>query len=133
MKETTDEYSFVLKPSAYGIGVFAAHDIKEGTYLRMFGENNPLRHLNKKDIPEQFRIFCADRGETMICPPDFGYMPVGWHLNHSSTPNAVHKGWKKKEGYDFFAIRDIKDGEEITIDYNLLEEPEEGKEAYYKS
>jgi SET domain-containing protein len=29
-------------------------------------------------------------------------------------------------------LRDIKAGEEITIDYNTLEESEEAKENYYK-
>lgn len=37
-KTTTTEFSFVLKLSEHGVGVFAVHDIKEGTYLRFFGE-----------------------------------------------------------------------------------------------
>ncbi len=132
----TNEFSFILKPSQHGVGVFATHDIKKGTFLRLFGDENPnepdntflnCRFLKKEDIPEPFKDFCVFREKgILICPKDFGRMPVGHYLNHSKTPNAEHKN------YYFFASRDIPTGEEITIDYNTLEEPEESKEFYYK-
>ena len=43
MKNSTNEFSFVLKPSSHGIGVFAVHDIKEDTSMRVFGDTNPRR------------------------------------------------------------------------------------------
>lgn len=129
--DKTTEFSFILKPSQHGIGVFATHDIKEGTYLRLFGDEKLLgersRQLNKSDVPELFQQYCMDRNDTMICPHDFGQMPIGWHLNHSNKPNATHKN------YDWYALSYIKSGEEITIDYNSLEEPEDAKENYYRS
>lgn len=130
MAETkTTEFSFILKPSKHGIGVFAAHDIKEGTYLRFFGvetiETNVSEIREKKDVPKLFQQYCVDRGDKLVCPKDFGHMEVGWYLNHSKTPNTYHKN------YDYYALRDVKVGEEITIDYNTLEEPEEAKEDYY--
>ena len=128
----TNEFSFLLKPSTHGIGVFVTHDIKKDTYMRLFGENNPRRFLKKEEIPEQFQDFCASRGENMICPPDFGYMPLGWYLNHSKESNTEPRGGYTDKGYTFYAKRDIQSGEEITIDYNTLEEPEETKEEYYK-
>ncbi len=131
MSETkTTEFSFILKPAEHGIGVFAAHDIKVGTYLRFFGDETIATDVSvirdKKDVPEFFRQYCVDRGEKLQCPKDFGAMEVGWYLNHSKTPNAYHGN------YDYYALRDIKEGEEITIDYNSLEEPEESKESYYR-
>ena len=54
-------------------------------------------------------------------------MEIGWHLNHSRTPNAKHRG------YRYYALRDIKQGKEITIDYDTLGESEEEKEDYYKT
>jgi SET domain-containing protein len=130
-KNQTDEFSFVLKPAEHGVGVFAAHDIKEGTYLRLFGDyvsddehNDVMR--NKEDVPEAFHIYCADRGDKLWCPVDFGAMPIGWYLNHSGVPSAFHKN------YHWYAARDISKGEEITIDYNTIEEPEEAKEDFYK-
>lgn len=128
----TNQFSFILKPAIHGIGVFAVHDIKKDTPMRLFGDENPRRILKKSDIPEEFKNFCADRGDMMICPPDFGYMPLGWYLNHSHDNNTEPRGdYSEKEGYHFFAKRDIQAGEEVTIDYNMLEEPEEGKESYY--
>ncbi len=127
-----NEFSFVLKPSNHGIGVFAVHDIKKDMPMRVFGETNPRRFLKKKDVPEEFRSFCVDRGDMLICPPDFGYMPLGWYLNHSQYPNTEPRGGYFEDGYHFFAKRDILAGEEIFINYNDLEEPNEAKEEYYK-
>lgn len=130
MEDKTTEFSFVLKPAEHGVGVFAVHDIKKGTYLRLFRDNDSPRKSvlrKKEDVPELFRQFCLDRGETLLCPKDFGCMEIGWHLNHSKDPNADHD-----DNYNYHALRDIREGEEITIDYNSLEEPEESKEDYYR-
>ena len=120
----------MLKPSEHGVGVFATHDILAGTYLRLFGDDNPIRRLPKSAVPEPLRGFCVDRGDALVCPPDFGYMPVGWYLNHSQTPNTVLKDKFGQYG-KWFAVRDIQSGEEIMIDYNFLEEPEATKADYY--
>ena len=125
---TTNEFSFVLKPSKHGVGVFSTHDIKAGAFLRLFGgDKHPeeRRMLNKKDVPELFRNYCVNRGSQLSCPDDFGCMPIGWYLNHSRTPNAEHRNW------EYYAIRDISSAEEILIDYNSLEEPEEARAEYY--
>jgi len=128
--KTTGEFSFVLQPSAHGVGVFAAHDIAEGTYLRLFANekgNEPGYSVrNKRQVPEMFRKYCINRGNTLSGPRDFGRMEIGWHLNHSETPNAVHRD------YEYYALVNIRAGEEITIDYNSLGEPEDAKEDYYK-
>ncbi|MBI2446812.1 MAG: SET domain-containing protein [Parcubacteria group bacterium] len=129
MDNKTTEFSFMLKPSQHGIGIFAVHDIKAGTYLRLFGDETEFyRSVTRKktDIPELFRQYCIDRGDLLDCPKDFGCMEIGWYLNHSKMPSAFHRN------YQYYALRDIKTGEEITIDYNTLEEPEEAKEDYYK-
>lgn len=137
MKDQTNEFSFVLKPSQHGVGVFATHDIEKGSYLRLFAEekvnDHHIRLLKKDGIPEKFRDWCLDRGDSMLCPPDFGAMPIGWYLNHSTSPNASHKGAGElaHRKYVWYASRDITAGEEIFIDYNSLEEPDEAKEEYY--
>ena len=127
--DETNEFSFILKSSEHEVGVFAVHDIKKGTYLRMFGDEKELKHrtrtLDKKDVPELFRQYCVDRGDKLWCPPDFSAMPVGWYLNHSRTSNAVHRD------FHWYAALDIKADEEILIDYNTLEEPKEAREDYY--
>src|SRR3989344_4308758 len=123
MKNSTDEFSFILKPSTVcdGVGVFSTHAIKEGTHLRLFGDDVKLGDLvrKKKDVPEFFHAYCIDQGADLICPKDFGSMSVGWHMNHSKAPVATHRD------LDWYAARDIFAGEEIVIDYNTLGEPEE--------
>ena len=130
-KANTTEFSFVLKLAEHGVGVFATHDIAKGTYLRLFGDNKDDKRnaklRKKEEVPPAFRQYCADRGDTMWCPGDFGVMPIGWYLNHSKSPNAFHKD------YHWYAARDIKAGEEILIDYNKLGEPPDAREDYYKS
>ncbi len=132
MQDKTTEFSFILKPSEYGVGVFAVHNIKAETYLRLFGdEENEQTDVsvirNKKNVPKFFQQWCLDRGNELLCPKDFGCMEMGWYMNHSKTPNAHHRN------YNYYALRDIKAGEEITIDYNTLEEPENTKEDFYKN
>jgi hypothetical protein len=126
----TNEFSFILQPSEHGVGVFTTQKIPAGTYLRLFGDERELgsRSLVRKtaDVPKAFQSFCMHRGETMVCPQDFGSMSVGWYLNHSTQPNAVHRN------FHWYAARDIKQGDEILIDYNTLEEPEDAKEKYYR-
>lgn len=129
--DSTNEFSFVLKPSEHGIGVFAAHDIKEGTYLRLFGDEPELtdrsRTLKASEVPDTFKEYCINKGDELIGPQDFGAMPVGWYLNHSVNSNATHRN------LHWYASRDIVAGEEILVDYNSLGEPEKGKEDFYKS
>ena len=72
MQDITTEFSFVLKPAEHGIGVFATHDIKKGTYLRFFGnetiETDVSVLRNKKDVPEFFRKYCVDRDDSLQSP-----------------------------------------------------------------
>jgi SET domain-containing protein len=121
MLDLTTEFSFILKPSSHGVGVFAVHGIRAGTYLRLFGDSQKTVSLrNADDVPELFREFCVDLGGALCSPSDFGCMAIGWYLNHSTTPNA------QQTNYVYFASRDISTGEEITIDYSTLKEPAEG-------
>lgn len=117
MKSKTNELSFVLKPSRiHGIGVFATHDIEKGTKLRFFPRSDKFRTLKKSEKYEYFlKTYCVSLGKKRYsCPKDFGRMSIGWYLNHSDSPNAYHKK------YTYYAGRDIKSGEEITINYKTL-------------
>lgn len=113
MTETT----LILRPSAiHGVGVFTTRKIKLGDRFRLFA---------RKDYA--FRMVCSAT-EARYCirdkagfhaPADFLRMSVGWHLNHSKKPNTevnVRVNYGR-------ALRDIKAGEELTIDYRSLGEP----------
>jgi len=133
MKNETNEFSFILKPSEHGVGVFATHDIAKGIRLRLFGNQieddvDRPRILSKEVVPEVLRGYCVDREDKLLCPNDFGQIEIGYYINHSDAPNTYQENYKW-----FYAKRDIKKGEEILIDYNFLDEPEENKEDYYKT
>jgi SET domain-containing protein len=115
-KLKTTEMSFVLRPSPiHGIGVFAVHTIKKNTKLRLFARDDGIRYLKSSSRLEAMLSYCIPIEDGYyMCPADFGRMSVGWHLNHSDTPNAFHKN------YIYYAGRDIRAGEEITIDYETL-------------
>lgn len=135
MKNITNKHSFILKPSTIdgiGIGVFALHDITEGTYMELFLKDFQEELREERDVPEELRGYCIYQdGGKLLCPKFFNRMDIGNYLNHSDNANTVYK---KGEGY--FAKRDIKKGEEIFADYrNLgdqLGEPKEVRDEYYK-
>lgn len=116
-KRRTNELSFILNPSpVHGVGVFATHDIEKGAKLRLFARDDRIRYL--KDSSRRYP-FIKRYGIPLddgyyVCPSDFGRMSIGWYLNHSSAPNAFHKN------YVYYAKKNIRSGEEITIDYETL-------------
>jgi len=124
---STTQFSFILKPSEHGVGVFAVHAIAKGTELRLFAgkgkEDDKI--WKKEEVPKLFQDYCIEKKDHLVGPQDFGCMSLGWYVNHSKNPNAALRSEQ------FYAIRDILEGEEILIDYNSLGEPEEAKEEYY--
>ncbi|MDO8264957.1 MAG: SET domain-containing protein [Candidatus Parcubacteria bacterium] len=102
----------------HGVGVFAIKDIKEGTYI-FLKNNEEMTWVEEKKIeklPKEtyklYKDFCVFKGGMVGCPKNFNLLTVEWYLNNSKTPNC---GCDKN--YNFFALRDIKRGEELTIDY----------------
>lgn len=103
----------------HGIGVFAIRDIRKGT-LFCQGDDADLVWIPKikiKGLPKEtrrlYQDFCVFKGSMAGCPRNFNVLTVAWYLNDSKKPNV---GCNKD--YDFFALRDIKKGEELTVDYD---------------
>lgn len=118
---TTDEFSFILKPSKLsGVGVFCTHGIARGTRLALFPGLKPRYFSNARlERDPRLRAFCqvygVGVGSGCVVARSFSHMHVGWYLNHSGEPNAHHERFK------YFASRDIDANEEITIDYRDLD------------
>ncbi|RYZ03093.1 MAG: SET domain-containing protein-lysine N-methyltransferase [Myxococcales bacterium] len=114
--------------SGAGIGVFALHGIAQGVWLEVFPRGYRSRKFKGSELPEPLRSYCtAKPNDLYAAPRAFNRMSIGWYLNHSEAPNVV---WDDDlDGYA--AARDIAEGEELFIDYNLFEEPLEKKGAYY--
>lgn len=117
-----------IKPSLiHGVGVFAIRDIPKDTYI-FKGDNSKMVWANKsvvdKQEPEIKRLyddFCVIKGDKYYCPDNFNNLNVGWYLNESKeNPNVACDG-----NYDFYALRDIEEGEELTLNYSTFsDEPE---------
>lgn len=106
-----------LKQSAiHGVGVFAIRKIPKGT--KLFDANEELIWIDESEIDELppnlrqlYDDFCIIKDGLYGCPHDFNNLTMGWYLNDSITPNIL-----VDENYDMWAIRDIAEGEELTID-----------------
>lgn len=129
MRETT-EFSFILKPTNHGIGVFATHSIIEGTPLRLLGPtNNDFVERRLEDVPSTFRKYCLKYdSEKMVCPRDFGQMSLEWFLNHAPQSIAAIRTF---DGVNHVAAKDLSAGDELTIDYNCFGEDASLKDSFY--
>lgn len=120
-------YARIRPSKIHGVGVFAIRDVPKGS--KIFAEDDSELIWMKRsalkldelpqDIRRLYEQFCLikDKGETYGCPKSFNLMTVAWYLNHSKTPNV---GCDKD--YVFFALRDIRNGEELTADYHTYNE-----------
>jgi SET domain-containing protein len=111
-----------------GIGLFAAQDIKKGTKVWAFEpkldivlSKEEISKLSKAAQEQFYRYAYLDkvRGKYLLCGDD------GRFFNHSSNPNCDETA----ENDYTFAKRDIKAGEELTINYfefygNMDEHPD---------
>jgi SET domain-containing protein len=92
-----------------GKGVFALRDFAQGEFIfrRRYG-----RVVRNEEIGE-----LSEEDQRHLCELDWErsavLLPPGCYLNHACEPNAMRKG------VVVFAWRDIRRGEEITIDYRL--------------
>jgi SET domain-containing protein len=125
LKELSDETFITLKPSpVHGIGVFALRDIPKGCktlFSKNVGEwiKVPITDIEK--LPEQSRnlveTYCL-YDEAHYYLPDYGFkvMDLVNYLNHSSTPNVI----SVNEGEYFESLRDIREGEELLVNYGEI-------------
>ena len=109
-----------------GIGVFALCDIPKGSrniFSKNIGNWIKLPIVEVEALPEHSRnlveTYCLFDAEYYYLP-DHGFklMDLVNYLNHSSTPNIV----SINDGDVFEALRDIKAGEELFVNYNCLAE-----------
>ena len=117
----------MIKPSPIeGIGVFALQDIPIGC-RSMFSKANDqeqwitIAKTEVETLPahakELIENYCLYDEENYFVP-DYGFkkMDLVNFLNHSDTPNII----SINDGNFFEAVRDIKKGEELVIDYGEI-------------
>ncbi len=117
----------MIKPSPIeGIGVFALQDIPKGC-RSMFSKANeqeqwiPITKTEVEKLPAHAKAlienYCLYDDENYFVP-DYGFkkMDLVNFLNHAGTPNII----SINDGEFFEAISDIKQGEELVIDYGEI-------------
>jgi len=106
-----------LKPSRiHGVGVFAIRQIPKGT--RLFKGEDEIIWIPEKsistlpfEIKKLYEDFAIIKDGYYGCPANFNSLTMSWYLNDSSNPNVL-----VDENYDMWSVRDIGEGEELTID-----------------
>ena len=95
------------KKRVQGLGVFANKDFKKGEFIFRFRKGKIInrKDLNKLTKWESNHLdeLDGDKFEIVEKP--------GWLVNHSCDPNAVQKG------RSYLALKKIKKGQEISVDY----------------
>ena len=129
LEELNNNTWCLLKPSSlHGIGVFAVRDIPQGCrkmFSKGFGKWIPIPRKEVDELPEHSKAlvenFCLYDDENYFIP-DYGFklMDLAVFLNHSDIPNII----SIDDGEEFEAIRLIKAGEELLVDYGTLVEDE---------
>ena len=117
-------YTRIQLSLIHGVGVFAIKDIPKGIFI--FGEEDEkFVKVLKSDIfdldyevKRLYKDFCVLENGYYYCPISFNRMDSSWYLNHSENPNVDCK----KDGYLFYSLRDIKKGEELTVNYDKYSE-----------
>lgn len=130
LQELRNNTFVTLKPSPVaGIGVFALIDIKKGQRNIFSKDTSEWISISKEEVatlPQHSRAlienFCLFDEENYFVP-EYGFKiaDLVTYLNHNDQPNII----SINDGEDFEAIRDIRAGEELFIDYGEIVESEE--------
>jgi hypothetical protein len=111
-----------MKPSLArdgGVGVFAIKKIRKDT--RIFAdENEEVFWAHESEIPQSgparklYDDFSIIKDHRYGCPVSFNRLTPAWFLTNSDkSPNL-----RCDDNYDFYALRDIASGEELTVTYS---------------
>jgi SET domain-containing protein len=107
---------FVGPSSLHGRGVFTYAEIEEGTLLEVC----PVLIIPKAEVSVIHKTVLHDYYFTWGDAQEEAAIVLGFGsiFNHSETPNAQFIMDYEQQTMDFFAMRTIPAGEEITINYN---------------
>jgi hypothetical protein len=107
---------FLLQASRHhGVGVFTTRPIARGARLALFRKDD-WRFVRRPrgELRALCQRFGVEDGDGFHCPEHWNRMSIGWYLNHSSRPNV------RMRGQTALALRAIRKGEELTVDYAAL-------------
>ena len=125
LAELSQNTFVALKPSPVeGIGVFAIADIKEGQSGLFSKDKSEWIAVTKAEVealPPHSRFLVENHclyDDEHYFIPEYGFKMIDLvvYLNHSDEPNVR----SINEGEDFIALREIKAGEELLINYGEI-------------
>ena len=122
MKRKVSKAFVYLGPSSiHGIGCFADADIRKGELVRIWdGDDSrwiPLARAHASPQVHLIKRFGIRNSKGYWAPRDFLRISTGWYMNHSDDPNIG----SDDEDVTYHAVRDIKAGEELVMDYRLMD------------
>lgn len=118
------EVNFYLAPSKIsGVGLFSRVKFKKGDELDKLITDDSV-FIKKSEDTDLLNKLCVKTEDGWWCPSDFSRPSFWWYINHSKKPNVnVDKNNK------FTVAKEIKPGQEITIDYEKLDKDESNDNA----
>lgn len=108
------KHIYIATSKIAGLGIMAGEDIKAGEFIRPIRGDIKFK-VNKSDNDVHGNPNWIGVAQNQWIDPDKPYKFV----NHSCSPTAGIRG-----KISVVAIKDIKEGEEITIDYSIIESDE---------
>lgn len=118
-----------------GIGVIALKTIPKGTKIfkccneELFGSDEPIE-ISDDDLAEVEDLVLEYADNFMVkSAPDmrpfpsrgFNSININFYLNHSNNPNVEFIAGKTLDDFvEFVTSKEVKEGEELTQDYNNL-------------
>ena len=120
----------IKKSSVHGRGVFATRGIASGERLGVYasGRHTPGKHPLVDAGREFTRVFASSDGSSTDGSVQGNATA---HLNHSCEPNCEAIEERDADGQlqiVFLALRRIRRGDELFIDYSLQTEPDDAGE-----
>ena len=109
-------FLFIAPTSSMGRGVFTSEDIEAGTLVEaapVIIMSNEERKLLDQTLLHDYIFEWGDKKDR--CCMALGYVPV---YNHSYTSNCEYEMDFEQELISIKAVRNIKAGEELFINYN---------------
>lgn len=101
----------------HGVGIFAIRDIPKGQriYANLFPQLYNIPYSSFGKLFPEIKNMLLERWPRVVTGSAFAYPDANMqaYMNHDKTPNY--------NGKTDVALRDIKEGEEITEDYSEIE------------
>ena len=118
-----DIYCRIGRSKIHGVGVIAIRKIPKGTnpfkkatdFNLVRFKKTELKKLDPRVKKMIVDFLSLDREDILVPDTGLNALDISFHMNQSKKPNVI-----VGENEDFFAARNIQEGEELTVDYSTF-------------